>query len=147
MPTIPDIQPPSFVEIFSAFTSRNWYALAAIALMLLIQYAKANESSLWTKTPIGVRFVWPIGLGAAVAFVHAFLLKEPLAQAGIDVLNSLWQIALPAMGFSAALRESPLPWSGGAGGVKPILKRGAAPRLVPVSEDDRPTPVDPPPAA
>lgn len=155
MPTIPPVPAPDLLQGFNAFATHNWYAAAAIVLMLLVQIARTKELSLWTRTPSGWRWVWPVGLSMVTAFVHAFVVGEALKQAGIDVLNSLWQIALPAMGAAAALKESPLPWDGGAGGAKKLAARAAgaaaekaslrpaAPDLHLVDADDRPTPVDP----
>ncbi len=151
MPTIPPLQNPDLALGVQAFASHNWYAVAAILLMLLIQFVRAKELPLWTRTPNGWRWLWPVGLAAVTAFVHAFAMGEALKQAGLDVLNSLWQIALPAMGGAAALKESPLPWDGGAGGksAKPAPLPPPLPpdlHLVPpviVEGDDRPTPVDP----
>lgn len=154
MPTIPPTPPPDLLGAINAFASHQWYAGAAIVLMLLIQIVRSRELALWTKTPNGFRWAWPVGLAMAAAFIHAFVVGEALRQAGIDVLNSLWQIALPAMGGAAALKESPIPWDGGAGGSMKYAARGKAIRmpsippdlhLVPSrsEEDDRLTPVDP----
>jgi uncharacterized integral membrane protein len=155
MPTIPAAPSPDFIALAGDFATHNWYAVAAIVLMLLIQIARVKEAALWTKTPSGWRWLWPVGLSMVTAFVHAFVVGEALKQAGLDVLNSLWQIALPAMGGAAALKESPLPWDGGPGGAPKLAARKAgalaekaslrpgAPDLHVVTQDDRPTPVDP----
>jgi hypothetical protein len=159
MPTIPPTPSPDLIALIGDFASHNWYAVAAIVLMLLIQIARVKETALWTKTPSGWRWLWPVGLAMVTAFVHAFVIGEALKQAGLDVLNSLWQIALPAMGGAAALKESPLPWDGGPGGAPKLAARAigaaaekaasmrppqaASPDLHVVSQDDRPTPVDP----
>lgn len=151
MPTIPPTPSPDVLQAISDFASHQWYAGAAIILMLLIQIVRTRELTLWTKTPNGWRWLWPVGLAMAAAFIHAYVIGEALRQAGIDVLNSLWQIALPAMGGAAALKESPLPWDGAAGGVKPVATLAKpAPasippdlHLVPGPNEDRPTPVDP----
>lgn len=156
MPTVPPAIPPvpsaDILQGINAFLSHQWYAGAAILLMLVIQIIRTREMALWTRTPVGFRWAWPVGLAMAAAFVHAFVVGEALKQAGLDVLNSLWQIALPAMGGAAALKESPLPWDGGAGGSVKYATRGAAIKmpsippdlhLVPSADGDRPTPVDP----
>lgn len=155
LPTIPPMPAPDLLQGLNAFASHNWYAAAAIVLMLAIQIARSRELALWTKTPVGFRWAWPVGLAMVTAFVHAFVVGEALRQAGIDVLNSLWQIALPAMGGAAALKESPLPWDGGAGGALKYASFGAAAKtsslslppdlhlVTPTDQDDRPTPVDP----
>lgn len=153
LPPIAAVPSPDLAQGINAFVSHNWYAAAAIVLMLVIQIVRSREMALWTKTPVGFRWAWPVGLAMVTAFVHAFVVGEALKQAGVDVLNSLWQIALPAMGGAAALKESPLPWDGGAGGAMKYASFGAAvtqpsypPDLhlvTPENEDDRPTPIDP----
>lgn len=150
LPPIAAVPSPDLAQGINAFASHNWYAAAAIVLMLVIQIVRSREMALWTKTPDGFRWAWPVGLAMVTAFVHAFVVGEALRQAGVDVLNSLWQIALPAMGGAAALKESPLPWDGGAGGGGPVVPaKPAMPsvppdlHLVPSDQDDRPTPVDP----
>lgn len=102
--------------LLNALLTKNWYALAAVTLMILIQIARKNELKFWGWIPSGFRFLWPVIGAAGAAFVHGFLTKEPLHQALLDTLNSVWQIAIPAMGGAAALKESPIPWDGGKGG-------------------------------
>lgn len=169
IPALPAAPPPT--DAINAFMVHNWFAFAAIILMLFIQVLKQQEAKWWTATPNGVRFLWPLGLGAIAAFVHAFVAGEALHAALWDTLNSVWQIALPAMGGAALLKESPLPWDGGAGGIPKPAPLSALPSIsapvIPISsspandltpaEDDRLTPVDatvrppppssPPPAA
>lgn len=166
LPIIPQISvpqiPPTVTDGVGALFAHNWYAGAAIGLMFFIQAVKKYELVWWTKTPVGWRFLWPIALAMIAAFVHGYFSGETLHASLMDTLNAIWQIAFPAMGGAAALKESLFPWSGGAGGVKPVppedpITIPAPPptspadlRLVPSTppsapEDDRVTPVDPPP--
>lgn len=160
--TIPDAASPFDLNLFTQVLQHNWYAVAVLVVMLATQYVKVHRSEVWAKFPVGWRFGFPALAAMAAAFVHAFAAGEPWKQAGLDVLNSLWQIALPAMGGAAALKESPLPWSGGSGGAPKLAPADPAPAPPPsnvvqlplAAEDDRLTPVDgslppsdPPPAA
>ncbi len=135
--------PTDLTAFYQDLRDHNWFAVAAIVIMCLIQVAKKFELPLWTKTPLGYRFLWPILLGAAVAFVHGYLTHE---TAGASIWDAV-KVAFTAMGGAAALKESPLPWSGGAGGIlqtvtAPPTEMPAIPPLHLVTEDDRPTPVD-----
>lgn len=167
LPVIPTPQiPPTLTDGVGALLTHNWYAGAAIGLMIFIQVVKKYELLWWNKTPVGWKFVWPIGLAMIAAFIHGYAAGETLHASLMDTLNAIWQIAFPAMGGAAALKESPLPWSGGAAGAPPpviaattesdaITIPSPAPsspadlHVVPTPEDDRETPVDPgpPPAA
>lgn len=162
LPVIPAPQiPTTLTDGVSALLTHNWYAGAAIALMLLLQLVKKYELFYWDKTPLGFKFLWPIGIAMVTAFVHGYVAKETLHMSLMDALNAIWQIAFPAMGGAAALKESPFPWSGGAGG-EPAAPPADTATTIPspppppdlhivpdlaVPADDRKTPVDPPPAA
>lgn len=139
-PTIPDMPIPTDpAELIGYLASHNWYAIAAVILMVALQLVKKHEADWWNKTAVGYRFLWPVVIAAVAGFVHGFALGETVNHALLDALNALWQIALPAMGAAAALKESPLPWSGGAGGAKPLP--APSPPLS-TEHDDRPTPID-----
>jgi hypothetical protein len=139
--------------IYSYLVGHNWYACAAVAVMIAFQIIRKKEVAWYQKTPNGYRFLWPVGLSMLGAFVHGFVLGEPLKQALFDMVNAVWQIAGPAMGLAAALKESPLPWDGGAGGLPKIDLMNPAPGMPgrptlvppapPTPPDDRPTPIDP----
>jgi hypothetical protein len=51
-----------------------------------------------------------------VGFVEAFSSGQPVGTALLAALGGALGIGLAAMGWAAALKESPLPWDGGAGG-------------------------------
>lgn len=120
-PPVNDVLPTiDLSQALGFYAAHNWYALAAIGLTLAIQLAKRYQLALWTKTPDGLKMLWPVGLAAATAFVHAQVTGLPLAGALGEVFNSIWAIAIPSMGVNAALRESPISWDGGSGGKEPI---------------------------
>lgn len=160
LPIIPTPQIPStLTDGVGALLTHNWYAGAAIGLMLFLQAVKKYELFWWNKTPVGWKFVWPIALAMIAAFIHGYAAGETLHASLMDTLNAIWQIAFPAMGGAAALKESPLPWSGGAAGA-PLAPAAAADAItipspppssppdlhvVPSPEDDGETPVDPGP--
>ena len=152
-PTIADMPIPTDpAELIGYLATHNWYALAAIALMIGLQLVKKHASDWWSKTAVGYRFLWPTLIAAVTGFIHGFVTGATLNGALLDALNALWQIALPAMGGAAALKESPIHWSGGAGGA--LLPPKPAPLPAEpesghddLEEDDRPTPVDGTPPA
>ncbi len=127
-------------DILNALTHRDWYAVAAVTLMVATQIARKNAPVLWSKIPKGFRFLWPTLAAMAAAFVHAFLTKAPLSLA----LGDTFKIAFLAMGGAAALKESPVPWDGGPGGVpaSPAPAPSPSPALADATEDESPTPVD-----
>lgn len=139
-PTIPDMPIPTDpAELIGYLANHNWYAIAAIVLMIGLQIVRKHAADWWQKTAVGYRFLWPVGISAVVGFIHGFVTGKPINGALLDALNALWQIALPAMGAAAALKESPIPWDGGKGGSLPP----PAPAPADLAEDDRLTPVDP----
>jgi hypothetical protein len=133
---------PNITQVITAFMAHNWYAIAAFTLMVGVQIVRKNNLKIWLMVPSGYRFLWPAVAAMTAAFIHAFAAGEALKQALLDSLNAIWQIAIPAMGGAAALKESPLPWDGGAGGIP--KSSGAVPAATSPASDDRPTPVDHP---
>lgn len=147
---------PDFADLHlvTALLERNYYVLSVAALMILIQVGKTKLPEYWEKIPVGFRFLPAVLVAMANGFIHGFAMGETWQLALTDALNAIWQVAIPAMGGAAALKESHLPWDGGAGGVKPLPEPAYAPLslVIPrasvlpedlLSPDDRPTPVDP----
>ena len=143
--------PQPIVDFYNSITTHNWFAVAAIALMVAIQVLKTQPwlaQKIWVKLPTGYRFLVPILGAMATAFVHGFMAKETLGASVWDALK----IAFVAMGGNAALTESPLPWSGGAGGVPapdpalgafhPASPLPVIPPLADALDDNDKTPVD-----
>lgn len=148
-------------DFYSSILTKNWFATAALAIMLGTQLLNSLpwlRAKIWLKIPVGYRWSVPVAAASLTAFVHGFEVHESASASIWDAVK----IALSAMGAAAALKESPLPWGGGAGGAPiPLPPKGpqaAAPLPVipPLSEaeDDDKTPIDgssspppPPPAA
>jgi hypothetical protein len=117
--------PQPLVDLYQYILVKNWFAVAAVTIMIVIQVGKsfpALGQKLWVKIPDGYRFLVPIGLSMLTAFVHGFQTHETFWASLWDAIR----IALGAMGGAAALKESPLPWDGGKGGA-PIPDKPAAP--------------------
>jgi hypothetical protein len=132
-------------QLFQSLTNQNWFATAALTIMLGIQIGKSTPlgGRVYSLVPDGYRFLVPTVLAMLTAFVHGFQVHETFQASVWDAIK----IALGAMGGAAALKESPLPWGGGAGGKPlPALSRApTAPALVPAlrnATDDEQTPVD-----
>jgi hypothetical protein len=151
----------ALIDLYSSLMTKNWFAVAAIVLMIAIQILKTVpwlQQKIWARLPVGYRFLVPVVGAMAAAFVHGYFAHETLATDLWDVAK----IALGAMGGNAALTESPLPWSGGSGGAPaptpPSTPLASVPRIPPLIDaqneaDDDKTPIDghgskpPPPAA
>jgi hypothetical protein len=112
-----------FNKILDAFRMRNWFAVAALALMIVLQVIRQNKvpglTKLWFKVPDGWRWIGPVLIGAATAFTTAFAQGVDFAHALLAVVGGLLGISLPSMGWHAVAKESPVHIDGGAGG-KPI---------------------------
>ncbi len=98
---------------------RDWYAVAGLLLAIAIQLHRRYPwlgAKLWARIPDGARFLVPLFWGAVVAFVTAFDEGKTLVEALKAGVGGALTIGVGAMGVAAGLKESPLPWSGGAGG-------------------------------
>lgn len=99
--------------------AKAWYPLAALVLMLALQFVRKGPAwlaALWTRVPNGWRFVGPLLMGAATAFVGAYSSGATLRQALAAAVAGVLGIGLPASGLHAWVKESPLPVDGGRGG-------------------------------
>jgi hypothetical protein len=106
-------------DILKAIQFHNWYAVAALALTLLIQAHRKFPwlgAELWARIPDGLRFLVPLIGGAATGFVQAYLAGKGLSDALGEALRAALGIGGLSMGYAAALRESPIPWDGSSGG-------------------------------
>jgi hypothetical protein len=149
--------PQPLVDLYTSLTTQNWFASAALAVMIGTQLLKSLpwlRAQVWAKIPVGYRWSVPVIAASLTAFVHGFEAHETAAASIWDALK----IALSAMGGAAALKESPLPWSGLAGGAPAPTKPAVAPTPIQLpiipplqdAADDEKTPVDgskPPPNA
>ncbi|HWA29089.1 MAG TPA: hypothetical protein VG734_25795 [Lacunisphaera sp.] len=106
-------------DLTQAIQLRNWYAVAALVLTLLIQVVRKAPilRDAWAKIPNGWRWLVPILSGGVTGFVDAYNSGLPLGAAAVATLGGALGIGLGAMGLNAALTESHLPWNGGAGGI------------------------------
>ncbi len=107
--------------------ARAAYPLVATLLTFVLQIAKVSPytKTLYAKVPVGWRWVTPVLAGAIMGFVQGY-------QAGYTVVGSLAEtvlgifgVGVTSMGVFSALRESPIPWSGGAGG-RPLPEKPAS---------------------
>ncbi len=140
--------PQPLIDLYQSLVTRNWFATAALTIMLGIQIGKSTPlgGKIYAHVPNGYRFLVPMVLASLTAFVHGFQAHETLQASIWDAIK----IALSAMGGAAALKESPLPWGGGAGGLPLPAVPGTpaarvAPRMAaphPTLTDDDKTPVD-----
>jgi hypothetical protein len=106
-------------EVLQAIQLKAWYPAAALLLTLAIQVVRTQPALakyLWDWVPSGWRWLLPKLAGAAVGFVDAFAAGQPLSQALLAALGGALGLGVAAMGWAAALKESPIPWDGGAGG-------------------------------
>src|SRR5688500_908735 len=98
---------------------RDWYLLAGACLTLAGQVLRKNETlrkKIWTKVPDGWRWAIPVLSGAAIAFSGAWLTGVPLMTALVHAVGGALAIGGGSMGLASALKESPVPWDGKAGG-------------------------------
>lgn len=126
--------PQPLIDFYTSILTKNWFATAALAIMIATQLLNSLpwlRAKIWNKIPTGYRFVVPVTAAALTAFVHGFTAHESLTASIWDAVK----IALSAMGGAAALKESPLPWGGGAGGapVASALPPVATPAPTPVT--------------
>lgn len=97
----------------------TWYFAAAAILTLLIQVLKIlpGIAAVWNSPKFaGYRFLVPLALGSATAAIGALSQGLPLAQVLLAAAHGIPEIGAIASGTAAWLKESPMPWSGGAGG-------------------------------
>ena len=106
------------MDLVSTLKIQGWYAYVAVGLMVLLQVARKSPLSAhhWQKIPEGYRFLPGLLIGFATAFVAAFMRGLPAPEALQAGLGGVLAITAPAMGLAAGLKESPIPWDGGAGG-------------------------------
>jgi hypothetical protein len=101
--------------------ARAAYPIIATLLTFALQIAKVSPYTkvLYAKTPIGWRWVTPVVAGGAMGFAHGYQTGHTVVGALVEMVFGMFGVGVTAMGINAGLKESPLPWSGGAGGVKP----------------------------
>jgi hypothetical protein len=106
-------------SLAGALRMKNWYAVAAIVLMVIVQVVRKHPitSPYWQKIPNGLRFLPAMLASFGVGFVSGFQAHLPLADALLQGVGAIAGISIPAMGLAATIKESPIPWDGKAGGI------------------------------
>lgn len=102
---------------------RAAYPLIATLVTFALQIGKSSPYTkvLYEKTPVGLRWLTPVIVGGAMGFVHGYQAHYAITGALVEMVFGMCGVGVTAMGLNAALKESPIPWSGGAGG-KPVNK-------------------------
>lgn len=107
-------------HILTAFQLHDWYAVVALALMVVLQVVRKNDvpllTRLWFKIPDGWRWLAPMLTGMATGFTTAFASGLTFHMALVAMVGGALGIGFPSMGMHAAAKESPLHVDGGAGG-------------------------------
>lgn len=113
-------------QFYRLFQLHSWYPLVALAITIVIKFAKDRSDwvqAVWLKIPDGYRFLVPAALGFFTAFVASFEAGKPWSEAVIAAflagVGGGMGLGVSAMGWNAALTESPIPWNGGPGGKTP----------------------------
>lgn len=101
--------------------SRALYPIVAVLLTFSMQIARKSPraAALLKKIPDGFRWAVPVLTGAVVGFVSGYQKGYHLTGSLLEAGAGLFGVSFTSMGVAAALKESPLPWDGGAGG-KPL---------------------------
>lgn len=102
---------------------RAAYPLVATLLTFGIQVSKVSPftKNWYAKIPDGWRWLVPVAAGGAMGFVHGYQQGYSIVGALTETVFGVLGVSATSMGINAALKESPIPWSGGAGG-KPVSK-------------------------
>jgi hypothetical protein len=114
--------PAATIDIIAQFQglvgARAAYPIVATLLTFALQIGKLSPYTrvLYAKIPTGWRWVTPVIAGAVMGFVHGYQAGLTLVGSLTEMVFGIFGVSLTAMGLAAGLRESPLPWSGGAGG-------------------------------
>lgn len=119
--TDPALPSDSLDRLFSALQLHQWYPAVALTLMILLQVVRTRPewplvgylNKLWFMIPDGWRWLPATGIGA---FVGAFSVGADLPHAIFAVLGGIVGVGVPANGWHAVAKESPLNIDGGAGG-------------------------------
>lgn len=107
-------------DLLGAFHARDWYAFAAVCILIVVYAWRRVEPKLGRRIPDGWRWLPPVLLGAATGFVEGYDSGAPPAKAFLMAVASALSAALGAgvlaMGLAAWLKESPVKVDGGPGG-------------------------------
>lgn len=105
-------------NVVGALSLKSWYGAVALGLMIFLQIVRKHPttSRYWNRLPEGWRFLPGVVSSFAVAFVASYSASAPWNDAALAGVGGIFGIAIPAMGGAAWLKESHMPWDGGAGG-------------------------------
>jgi hypothetical protein len=105
-------------DVLAALGLESWYVVGAPIQAGIIQAARKSKlvGPLWRRIPSGWRFLPGVVVAAAIAYGNALAKGMTPVSALPRALGGILGLALPAMGIAAGLRESHVPWDGGAGG-------------------------------
>lgn len=97
---------------------RAAYPLIAIILTIVMQLARKSPYTkpALAKIPDGWRFLVPMITGGALGFIHGYQAGYELVGTLVETVAGIFGVSLISMGMAATLKESPIPWDGGAGG-------------------------------
>jgi hypothetical protein len=102
-------------QLVTLAKAHAWYPLCGAAVTLLVQLQKqpALRAYVWERLPAKARWVLPLALAGAAGFAKAYAEGSNAEGAVIEALSSVATSGVLAMGYDAALTNSPAPWGGG----------------------------------
>jgi hypothetical protein len=96
-------------QLVKAIQDRQWYPVAAIALWYGIAlWKKHGAARIGPKIPEGWKWLVPVLTAAAIGFTDGFFSRLDAEGAAWRAAYAVIGLALPAMGWQGALKESPL---------------------------------------
>lgn len=119
-------------QLLPAIQNRNWYAVAAIAVWLVIAAWKRYAPEVYYRIPDGWRWLPPVLLAVCTGFVDGYLSGLPWQQSALRALFAALTMGVGAMGVHGAVAASPLPYGGGpsllvlAAGLALVVPSGCA---------------------
>ncbi len=101
---------------------RAAYPLVATILTFAIAIGKNTPYlKVWySKIPQGWHWLLPVVSGGAMGFVKGYNAGYTWVGALVETVFGITGVSATAMGLNAALKDSPLPWSGTGAGSKPL---------------------------
>ena len=108
---------------------RAAYPLIATLLTFAIKIGKVSPvTKVWyAKIPDGWRFMVPVVAGGAMGFAHGYQQGYTVVGALVEMVFGIFGVSATAMGLNSFLKESVIPWEGGAGGKKPDAELDTTP--------------------
>ncbi len=127
-----------------AFSEHDWYAVAALAIGLLIYAWRKLAPSLWEKIPACYQWVPAVLLGAGTGFVGAKAAGRPVGAAFLQAFGGALWAGLPAIGAHHVLKDAPFVPYQGERGTKKNPPGSQTPCPVEPPTIPAPAPVKPP---